>query len=377
MPRLTDRSVEQAKPRATRHEIADAVMGGLYLIVQTNGRKSWATRYRFAGKSRKLTIGPYPRIGLAVARDKAGEALEAVDAGRDPQAEKRRGTSVEASVEAAAAIYLQDHVSTLRVGTRVHVVREMARICKAWHGRSIASIVRADVRDLIDAAVAAGWSRAGTLKYVRGFLAWCEAEDKIASNPARGVRRPVKAVPRQHVLDDAELAAVWHAGGPYWRLLILTGCRRQEIGALEWSEVKADAIELPASRTKMNSPLWVPLTDAMRTVLAGCPKTGRYVITGTNKPALTNGAAKTTLGLSLGDWRIHDIRRSVATGCARLGVSIPVIERMLNHRGGSFAGIVSTYNTFEYRAEVKAALELWSAHVESITRSASPSALAS
>jgi hypothetical protein len=91
MPReLTVKSVEAVKPAASRREIADGNVSGLYLVVQSSsGKKSWAVRYRTAGRPRKLTLGSYPAIGLKAARKLASAALEKVAAGGDPNAEKK------------------------------------------------------------------------------------------------------------------------------------------------------------------------------------------------------------------------------------------------------------------------------------------------
>src|SRR5580700_7120497 len=96
MPLLTDRTIAQTKPETARKEVADAVVPGLYLIVQPSGRKSWACRYRFDRRLRKYTLGPYPRLSLAAARTAARKALESVALGTDPIIAKRAAVAVDA-----------------------------------------------------------------------------------------------------------------------------------------------------------------------------------------------------------------------------------------------------------------------------------------
>jgi hypothetical protein len=89
MSRLTTPTIGKIKPGAARREIADEVVTGLYLVIQTSGVKSWAVRYRYAGRTTKLTLGRYPAIELPAARDRARAALEALDKGDDPAAPTR------------------------------------------------------------------------------------------------------------------------------------------------------------------------------------------------------------------------------------------------------------------------------------------------
>ncbi|MFB0490076.1 hypothetical protein ABIE45_002662 [Methylobacterium sp. OAE515] len=89
MSAFTTRAVELQKPDPGRRlEIPDSTLPGFYLVVQPSGAKSWAVRYRADGKTRKLTLGPYPRLGLADARERARTALQAVSEGRDPAGER-------------------------------------------------------------------------------------------------------------------------------------------------------------------------------------------------------------------------------------------------------------------------------------------------
>jgi integrase len=196
--------------------------------------------------------------------------------------------------------------------------------------------------------------------------------DLIDTNPAAGIRPPTKYVPRDRVLSDAELAAMWRAAdkvsgrvGAFVKLLILTGCRKSEIGALEWAEITTDAIELAAERTKTGVRHSVPLTPLMRAIIEAQPNGGRYVF----GPIPSGGPwAKRKIdvylnGADIAPWTLHDLRRSFVTGLARLGVAPHVIERCVNHKLGGIAGI---YQRHDFAVEVREAFELWSRHVASL-----------
>jgi integrase len=360
MPRLTDVTVAQAKPRAIRIEVADAIVPGLRLVIQPSGFKSWACRYRLGRRQVKLTLGPYPRLPLAAARTAARKALESVALGTDPSVAKRG----EGSVDSAVALYTERRIPELRPETRAATTRELGHMVDAWRGRLLRSITRADVRKLVDDAQARGPAAANMLNSkIKAFLTWCVERDLIEVSPATGIKRPSKVVQRDRVLDDGELAAVWHvadrvggSAGAAVKLLILTGCRRNEISHLRSSEIKADAIELPGERTKTGEPHRVPLTAAMRTILAGLPE-GLHLGTG-------NHAIKNKMTADIPAWTIHDLRRSFATGLARLGVAPHVIEKCLNHKLGGIAGI---YQRHDYAAEMRDAFERWSDHITRIS----------
>jgi integrase len=175
-------------------------------------------------------------------------------------------------------------------------------------------------------------------------------------------------------LSDGEIAKLWRAtdeiGPPFGsviKLLLLTGCRRNEISGLRWSEISEDgaAINLPGTRTKNHRAHTVPLSKAAQEILAGVQRVPEspfiFTTTGTTP---VSGWSKTKRRLdqlmgSVPPWRIHDIRRTVATGMARAGADLPVIERALNHVSGSFGGIVGVYQKHKYADEVRNALQAW------------------
>ncbi len=374
MRALTAHSVEKAKPSDARTEIVDAAVPGLRLVVQPTGRKSWAFRYSFGRRHHKLTIGRYPKIGLSDAREAAREALRRLERGVDPASGPRSSIAIDDSLEAAVASYKEYHVTKLRPATAYYVKREIDHAVEAWRGMPLKAIRRADVIALVRQAAKRG-PNAGNccLQVTSAFFGWCESEDLVETSPARGVRRVAKAPVRVRVLDDAELKIVWHAAdearGPYGtlaKLLILTGCRRNEIAKLEPCELRATAIELPPDKVKTGEAHTVPLTTLMRRVLATCPKSNRrYVLTGTDAPVSNGDSAKNAISTpTLPRWTFHDLRRSFATGLQRLGIQPHVIELALNHK---LKGIAGVYQKHKYAAEVRAAFELWSAHVESLT----------
>ena len=167
---------------------------------------------------------------------------------------------------------------------------------------------------------------------------------------------------------------VWRAAGDddygrVVRLLILTGCRREEVGGLRWTEVDAKErlIRLPGERCKNGRPHEVPLTDMSWSILQEQPA-GEHVFGPRGFSQWSRGKRELDqrLGDAVASWRLHDIRRTTATGMADLGVMPHVIEAALNHQSGFKRGVAGTYNRSRYEREVRAALTLWAEHVASL-----------
>ena len=193
--------------------------------------------------------------------------------------------------------------------------------------------------------------------------------------------KPGAAVKRDRVLTDSELAAVWKAAektawpfGPAVQLLILTSARREEIGSLAWSEIHGDEIRIPGERSKSGEPRIIPLSPAAMKVIGALPRVGDYVFSsngsglgGWSKAKRAIGAVAAELNSgALAPWRLHDLRRTVATGLQRLGVGLQAIESTLGHIGGSRAGIVGVYQRHRFETEKRAALNAWALEVERI-----------
>jgi integrase len=379
--RLTARTIETLKPGSDRREIADRHMPGLYLVLQPSGAKSWAVRYRHAGTPRKHTLGPYPAIDLKSARDLAGKALRAVAEGRDPGREKRV-----ARPDTVAAIVGQFVERHCKRENRPRTAAETERlldqnVLPRWRNRLARDITRRDVLDLLDGLIDGGTPIAAnrTLSAVRKLFNWCVSRDILAASPCAGVKPPTAERSRDRVLTDGELRKVWRATdkitGPFGalvKLLILTGQRRDEVAQLCWAEIDLGnrLWVLPAERVKNNRPHEVPLSDPAIAVLTALPRIADsdFVLT-TNGDTPASGYSKgkrrldALLPPDIPGWRLHDIRRTVASGMARLGINLPVIEKVLNHSSGSFAGIVSVYQKHSFADEKRRALDTWAAFV--------------
>ena len=380
---LTARTVETIKPGPSRKEIPDRHLPGLYLVLQPSGARSWAVRYRSGGQSRKHTLGSWPAIDLTTARTLAGKALRAAAEGRDPGREKiaarhERPDTVEAVVEQ----FIEMHCRRVNKPRTIEGTQQLLNlhVLPRWRRRLIKDITRRDVLDLLDGIVEGGRPVAAnrTLTAVRKLFNWAMERDIIASSPCTGVKPPTPEQSRDRVLADAELRNMWRAagqlGGPYAalvKLLMLTGQRRDEVARMTWSEVDLDARlwTLPKERSKNGQPHDIPLSEPAVAILRSLPRIGdTFVLTTDGRAAASNYSENkkrldALLPADMPSWRLHDLRRTAASGMARLGINLPVIEKVLNHTSGSFAGIVGVYQRHDFADEKRHALERWGAHV--------------
>lgn len=396
---LTARAVELAKPDpGKRREVPDAALPGLYLVVQPAGGKSWAVRYRAAGKPRKLTLGLYPRLGLADAREAARPALRAVAEGRDPAGEKQAARVEVAAVQtmrfgAVAADYIERYAKPRNWSwreTESFLTRTLDATDK-WQEKDVRAIGRKDVLDALDAVVARGASIQANrlLAALRRFFAWTVERGILDASPMAGLKPPSPEISRDRVLTDAEFVAVWKAAGevgnpfgPVVQLLILTGQRRSEVLEAKWREFDLDGATwtIPRERAKNDHAHVVPLAPQAVKILRCIPRVGtrsRLLFTTKGETAFS-GVSKATdrlqglsakhlpEGIEVEPWRLHDFRRTFASGCARLGVAVHVVEKALNYVSGTHSGIVGVYQGHSYGDERRRAMELWAAHLDGL-----------
>jgi len=210
------------------------------------------------------------------------------------------------------------------------------------------------------------------------MFVWAMGAGLVDANPVIGTNRPELPAGRDRVLDDSELTGIWRACndddyGRIVRLLILTACRREEVGAMTWDEIDVDRSmwTIPASRTKNGRTHVLPLPQVAIEIIKSVPHVvDRDYLFGVRAAGFTLWSVhKRLLDARLGTippWRIHDTRRSVATGMANLGVQPHIIETVLNHYSGHRAGVAGVYNKSPYEREVKAALSLWADHIQKL-----------
>jgi integrase len=373
---MTDAKVAAIKPPATgQAEHKDGGPGyvrGLRLRVGTSGKKTWIVRARAGDKIVNRKLGTFPAMGLSAARTAAGRLLEAIaNDGTTEAADRTFGAVAEAWLEKKRADKRRNKSVDLQERRlELHVLPK-------WRNRKIAEIRRRDVRDLID-GIEGDVLPNRVLTVVRTVFRFALTRDWIEASPAEGIEKPKDETERDRFLDMAEAKRVWDATallgypfGPYVRALMLTGQRRTEVAAMRWNDVDLDAGTwlLKAADTKGERAHLVPLSQPMVDLLKGLPQLGDYVFTTdgqTHISGYAKGKARLDAFLAAGSsppepWTLHDLRRTVGTHMARLGVTKDVRARVLNH---AMAGVTDrAYNIFDYAADKRSALDRWAAEL--------------
>ena len=389
---FTDRYLRALKPadpgkRVTHWDEAKRSFG---VRVTDKGVVSFFIMRRLPGKPQpvRVALGRYPDISLARARVLATEALGDLVAGVHPREREREERLADARRKAdtfagLAERYLGHRASGRRTAHKIgRIVRRYLLV--RWGSRPVTDIKRADVREMVEDIREQSGRHAArqALTYASAIFGYGAALEYggLEQNPCRLVKAGDllgKFKPRQRILTDSELVQVWKAAtdypaGPFIRMLILTGARRGEVARMTWNEVDLDTglWTLVGSRTKPEEPDEKPLAGMAVDLLKSLPRftAGPYVFTSSAglRPMQAFSAYKREINErvpGLGDWRFHDLRRTMRTGLAALGVNPFIAELCIGHRQ---EGVHAVYDLHRYRAQKAEAMKLWANKVRDL-----------
>ena len=402
--KFTDSGVSKLKPPDKGQEDHwDALTPGFGLRISHGGTRTWLVQTRVlkngAWKQTRITLGRYPTMTLAEARESAREVQKDAQAGKDPRgrAKQDKAALEEASRDTWAVLaemFLSKYPKSEDL--RETTIRDYRRALQGpdiqdWADRPVASITRKDIRIRLDTVAGRAPIQANRLRAYWGkFFNWLVEHEWIEASPVLAVKRPVKERSRDRFLAELEIPDVWQAfdaAGPAFagmmKILLLTGQREGEIAGLRWSEMVGldgndPRIELPADRTKNGEPHIIPLSPQAVEIIQAQPrfKNGIHVFTSdggkTHLKGFSKGKAKIDAALVAANidipaWRIHDLRRTVATGLSEwLEIEPHIVESILNHISGFRAGVAGTYNRALYLPQRTTTLISWGNHIDGL-----------
>ncbi len=394
--KISKRTVDAATAEPRERFIWDEDLRGFGLRVTRQGAKSYVLQYRMGGReapSKRYTIGKHGSPWTPEkARKEAERLMIMVRQGIDPVEanRERRREAVELAfdkyVEAFTKLYLKQRWKHWQLGEGV-LRREAIPILRT---RPLPRIERSHLNPIWDQLQGRPAVARLTHATLRKLFRWAVSRGDLDRSPMEGMEAPPPVPSRDRVLSDEELGLLWRSlptlgdpFDPFFRLLVLTAQRREEVARMDWAELDREAAEwvLPGSRTKNGKPQHVPLSDPSVAVLdglaGGTSWPGRGLVLSTTGKTPISGFSKAKkrldvlMSAALTDrftpWRAHDIRRTVATGLQRLGVRFEVTEAVLNHVSGARSGIAGVYQRYDWRSEKRAALNDWAAHVLTVS----------
>ena len=359
---------------------------GFGIRISAGGRRTWFLYYRRNGRLRWASLGTCPPRSLADARDDAAEALRKVQREDfDPAAAKRERKSA-LTFDQLADKFIEEYAKPRKRSwdDDARHLRTMFR--PRWGRNPVVEVSRADVRDVMaEVAVKRGAtiSRRGYATLSKLFR-WAVAQGHLDANPMAGLQKPGGESSRDRVLTDSEIVGFWRAlaaaeeryqSAPadpkaivpevatWLRLRLLTAQRGGEVAAMEWAhlDLRNGTWEIPSRLMKQKRPHVVPLVPPVVRILKAlresAPEGAKHVFEGRRARSVRAGF---THAFELSDFRPHDLRRTAATGMAKLGVGRFIVARVLGHADPSVTGI---YDRYEYLAEKREALTKWAEHV--------------
>lgn len=387
---LTDLQVKKLAPKNRRYEISDG--GGLYVRVEPIGTKTWIFRYSFDGIRKRMAFGNYPGVGLAKAREKHGAAMSDLQRGIDPGAEQQAAKAKRKATPTFSDLLDEFWEMELEKSPTGKERRRMVEkdALGPWKNRKVVDITRRDAVVLIDkvrqrAPVGANRMQ-GVLVRMFNFAA---ERGIIEHSPLTGLRKPQEKT-RSRVLTDGEIKALWKAldlenkDVDIYRvvklalkLILLTGQRPGEVAGMAVAEIDEEGWfwNIPPSRMKSAEAQSVPLCPMARDVIeqakAYSDPAGKFIFSSSHKQkqaisrqALTRAINRHWAEMGIGKgFTPHDLRRTLRTRLAELGVTDIVAERVLGHK---LQGVLGIYNRHSYDSEKRQALMLWEAKLQTI-----------
>jgi integrase len=356
---LTHRSIEALRPAEAPYRVSDQRCIGLAVRVAPSGLKTWDLAYRIrgSGKVRRVSLGRVDDVGLEKARERANELTSAARAGRDliaDEEESRAAADSRLTVEKLIELYVRRRVvGRLRTAKEIEsrLKRALSSICQ----RYVDDIRRRDIRELLDAVADQGIEREAEKRRqtVGAMFRWALSQDIVETDATAGLRAYDPGTPRDRVLTGEEIVGLWKwldsgilpsEPADIMKLELLTGARCGEIAGLCAEEIDRDqwSWTLPSARSKNKRPRVTPLVGLARQIIEGrlsaMPRGPLFTArTGTVLTAAHVGhyLLARRKELPIDKFTTHDLRRTVATMLAEMGVALDLVAAVVGHEAGS------------------------------------------
>lgn len=385
---LSDTQLSKAKPREKEYALRDG--GGLYLVVVPTGGKLWRMDYRFAGKRLCLSLGPYPILTLAQAREKRTEAQRQILSGINPGTVKKALKETHTVKNSFEAVAREWHLKFASTWTKEHAERKLQRLTTyifvELGQREIDEITAQDLLAALNKIKSADIMhrvRYDCVQVLRYGIATGRCSRNIADD-LRGSLPPVKGGHHAAITAPKELGAVYESACNYHgafvtrvalQLQILLFVRPTELRTMEWSELDFETgmWNIPAEKMKMKIAHIVPLCKqavGLLKTLAQVTGSGRYVfpcVTSKQRPMSENtvNVALRRLGYTKEEVTGHGFRATARTIMDEvLKVRVDLIEHQLAHKVKDPNG--RAYNRTQYIEDRAVMMQQWADYLDGL-----------
>lgn len=395
---LTDKMIIDIKPPAIRTQISDIKSDNLSLVVQPSGAKSWVWRGRVRDKITKITLGSFQLHGLKTARTWADDLTRDRDLGIDIvqrlKAVKAEALAPTNTVQDVWNSYWLNVASKKKNGKNVEAtVRNY--ILPTIASKAFQDVTRRELAGIVNARLATHPGTANKVHaYVSAIWRWATSSGIDISdcelNVYSGMPKPAKVRSRSRYLSDNEIIAVWNAcelmsvrERVFYRLLLLTGARRNEIAHLERDKIdlRQKIITITSDAAKNGNELQMPLSDLaiveIELMLAE-PSNSRWLFPAISEEDADNPMSNFTRMhnrmmkcSNTSGWTKHDIRRTFTSKMSKLKVPKIVTESLLNHVSGERGGIFGVYDQFDYVEEQREAIDRYGRSIAALVENQS------
>lgn len=384
--RLTDARIRSLKPEPARYEVWDTEPG-FGLRIAPSGKKSFIYLYRFKGKPRRFTLGVYPRVSLADAREKVAKAVKKLEKSIDPAAEYIAAKNALRDAESFAELaheWIERHAKPKRKSWKEAKRQLEADVIPGWGKRKANSIKRRDVIQLIEQIMDRGSPVMAnrTLGLLKQVFKFGVQRDIIDASPAVAVDKPAREKRRDRVLSEDEIRSFWAGLDKAsmsedlriaLKLCLVTVQRRGEVSGMRRCEIEDGWWTLPKERSKNGKAHRIPLSPLAKELI-GKASGDDYLFPSPRKAgpieprALTNAVTKNRHCFDADRFSTHDLRRTAATRMAEIGIPRFDIAKVLNHTDQEVTAI---YDHYAYDTEKKKALLKWGRRLQEILDGAS------
>ena len=370
-----------SSPLQGRDEYRDIDCPGLVLRISSKGIKSFSFPFRLGGKTGRFSIGKYPQISLKKARELVTEAKSEVANNIDPRTKKRAmRIALDNTVKSMSEEFIKKYAKKknkswrqAEYNLRLYFVNELAN-------KPVNQVGRGDILTILDDLTSQGKLTTANraLAHIKRFFGWLVERGYIEHSPATYIKPLYNEKPRERVLSDSEIKAIWDSSeqlnssyGHCTKLMFLCGQRESETAHLRRSQIEDNIWHLASDDTKNKMPSLVPLSKQATSIIRNTVnEENDYLFTSGrigDKPI--NGFSKAKANLNklskVSDWKFHDIRRTVATNLSKMGYNRMLIKRILNHADGDVTAI---YDRYQYINEKREALQSWADKLDEIAR---------